>query len=574
MNKTTAHIKKYKKTYIAIVVILIIGGGYYYSKASGATATTYVVRAVALGSIRTTVSGTGQVSSSQQITINPKVSGAVTSMRVKNGDTVTAGQVLATLDNTSARFSLENAQISLEKLQSTSPLTVTSNENSVQNAQNTLDQSYTTAFNALTTMYNDMSQVINGLNTIFYTPSMSPYFSDSTLVNQSYGNTALPYKQTAGSLFDITKNDYATFRDIYIKVNPQATSTIVSILNQENTIAKKLLDALKNTSIAVNFIINSTSKQNQTSAMTTDQSNLSAWLTTINQDSVAISNDINTIDSNTRGLIQAIATLNEAQSGSDPLALASAQLAVAQAQYTYDEYTIHAPISGIVGNVALRVGDQASASSVIATVVTKDFISHISLNEVDAAKVSIGQPVNITFNALSGLTATGTVSNIDSIGAVTQGVVSYDTVVSFHTDDPRVKAGMSVNAEIVTSQKDNVIVVPNSALKSAGTAQYVQIPAPGQLGKTTVTQVARQTVQTGLTDDTSSEITSGLNVGDMIVVRTIVGTATATQGNIFSSLTGRNTATGTGANRAAGGGFGGGAGTRTTGGAAATGATR
>ncbi len=572
MNKIWGFITKYKKTSIAVVIVLILGGWYYYSKASSATVTTYTVRPVALGTIRTTVSGTGQVSSSQQITINPKVSAAVTSINVKNGDEVTAGQVIATLDSTTAGFSLQNARISLAKLQSSNPLSVTSNQNSADSAKTSLDQSYISAFNTLTNSYNDMSPVINGLNSIFYNPSTSPYFNDSSLVNQSYGTIAEQYKQSAGVLLDQVKNDYADFRNIYSTASIQSTSTIKSTLVQENTVVQKLLTSLKNASIAINFIINSTPKQNQTSAMTTDQNNLTTWINTVSQDNTSISSAISSIDSNTRSYNQAVATLNEAQTSSDPLDLESAQLSLAQAQYTYDEYTIRAPISGVIGNVTLRVGDQASASSIIGTVVTKDFISHISLNEVDAAKVSVGQPVSVTFNAISGVTATGTVSNVDTIGAVSQGVVSYDIVISFHTDDPRIKAGMSVNAEIVTTEKDNVIIVPNSALKTAGNVQYVQIPAAGQTGSF-VMQVVRKTVTVGLTDTTNTEITSGLNVGDKVVTKTVIGTATsATQGNIFSSLTGRST-TGAGATGRSSGSFGGGTtggtGTRTTTGTAA-----
>ena len=102
MNKIWTGIKNHKKTTIAILILLILGGWYYYSKASSATVTTYTVRPVALGTVKTTVTGTGQVSRSQEITVNPQVSGTVTSIRVKNGDAVQAGEILATLDSTTA----------------------------------------------------------------------------------------------------------------------------------------------------------------------------------------------------------------------------------------------------------------------------------------------------------------------------------------------------------------------------------------------------------------------------------------------------------------------------------------
>ncbi len=569
MNTIWTAVKTHKKTSALVVIILIFGGWYYYSKASSATVTTYIVRPATLGTVQTTVTGTGQVSSSQELTVNPQVSGTVTSIRVKDGDTVQAGQVLATLDSTDAEFSLQNAQIALAKLESSNPLTVTSNQNSVTSAQSSLAQSYTTAFNSLTSTYNDMGPIINDLNNLFYGTNVSPYFTEAALNSQGYGPTAEQYKQTAGVLLDKVKHDYSAFRDAYVTTNNQSTSTVTASLNQEDTVLQELLTTLKDTSVAVDYIISSTAKQNQTTAMTTDDSNLSSWLATINQDGTSIANAISSIQNNTNSYNQAVATLNEAQSGSNPLDLQSAQLALAQAQKTYDEYTIRAPISGVIGNVTLAVGDNATPSSVIGTVFTKSYISNIVLNEVDAAKVTIGQPVSVTFNALSGVTATGTVTDVDTIGTVSQGVVSYTDVISFNTNNPQIKLGMSINAVIVTSEDDNVVVVPNSALKTLGSRQYVLIPAAGQTGNTVtqVTQVTQKVVQTGLSDNINTEITSGLSVGDMVVTRTVVGTAATktTQTNILSSLTGGRAGGTGGATRGAGGGFGGG-----TGGAART----
>ena len=564
MKKTWVLIQNHKKTSVAILVVLILGGWYYYSKANSATVTTYIARPVALGTIQSTVTGTGQVSSSQEITVNPQVSGSVTGIFVKNGDTVHAGQILATLDSTNAAFSLQSAQISLAKLQSSNPISLASNQNSVVSAQSSLNQSYLSAFNTLTSTYNDMGPVINGLNNLFYGVNSSAYFTDGNLNNQSYGPQAEQYKQTAGVLLDTLKTDFSNFRSIYVAASQSSTSTIISTLNQENTIVQELLQAVRATSIAVSFIINSTAKQNQSTAMTTDQSNIASWISTVTGDSSSINSALSSITNNSNNLNQAVATLNDAQTSSSPLDLKSAQLSLAQAQKTYDEYTIRAPISGVVGNVTLAVGDNASPSSVIATVFTKDYISNITLNEVDAAKIAVGQPVTVTFNALSGVTATGTVTDVDTIGSVSQGVVSYTDIISFASDNPQIKLGMSINAVIVTTEKDNIITVPNSALKTAGNKQYVLIPTAGQT-RGNITSVTEQIVQTGLSDNTNTEITGGLNIGDPVVTKTIVGTAAtkAAQTNIFSSLTGGRTG-GTGAGAGRTGGFGGGTGASRT----------
>ena len=98
--------------------------------------------------------------------------------------------------------------------------------------------------------------------------------------------------------------------------------------------------------------------------------------------------------------------------------------------------------------------------------ITKQKIAEISLNEVDAAKVKVGQKVTLTFDAIDGLSITGEVSEIDALGTVSQGVVTYGVKIAFDTQDERVKSGMSVSAAIITDVKQNVLLVPNAAVKS------------------------------------------------------------------------------------------------------------
>jgi HlyD family secretion protein len=83
--------------------------------------------------------------------------------------------------------------------------------------------------------------------------------------------------------------------------------------------------------------------------------------------------------------------------------------------------------------------------------------------------------------------------------------------VSFPDSDDRVKVGMTANLSITTAKKDNVLLIPNSALLPKGAGYAVQVPSAD--GKTT-TEVE---VQTGLTDGTNTEITSGLKEGDTVV---------------------------------------------------------
>jgi multidrug efflux pump subunit AcrA (membrane-fusion protein) len=116
---------------------------------------------------------------------------------------------------------------------------------------------------------------------------------------------------------------------------------------------------------------------------------------------------------------------------------------------------------------------------------------------------------------------------------VSQGVVSYTVKIAFDTQDSQIKPGMTVNAAIITDAKTDVLSVPSSAVKTQNGVQYVLVFDPALSESTdgsaviSPTEPARVTVQTGITDDTSVEILSGLTDGQQIVVRTTTGTAAA-----------------------------------------------
>lgn len=171
----------------------------------------------------------------------------------------------------------------------------------------------------------------------------------------------------------------------------------------------------------------------------------------------------------------------------------------------------------------MKKGDPVSASTILATLVTKQKIAEISLNEVDITKIKVGQKTTLTFDAIPDLTITGQVAEIDTVGTVTQGVVTYAVKISFDTQDDRVKPGMSISASIITDIKQDALLAPNSAVKQQGDAAYVEIFA----GETQAPR--QQTVQTGLSNDTMTEITSGLNEGDRVVTQTITQTTSQSQ---------------------------------------------
>lgn len=188
---------------------------------------------------------------------------------------------------------------------------------------------------------------------------------------------------------------------------------------------------------------------------------------------------------------------------------------------------IFAPFDGVLATFTAEKGDSVSANSSIGSLITKNQIATISLNEVDIAKVAVGQKATMTFDAIDDLTITGKVVEVDTVGATNSGVVSYGVTVAFDVQDTRVKPGMTVTVNIILSSKADVLLVNTSAIKTASGESYVMVMASGTPEKRTVT--------TGDISDTQTEITSGLSEGETIVTQTITTGGSSSSGSSDSS---------------------------------------
>lgn len=185
------------------------------------------------------------------------------------------------------------------------------------------------------------------------------------------------------------------------------------------------------------------------------------------------------------------------------------------------ERRVVAPIRGTVNEVNIKNGDDLGKISSSTTTKQSPIIigdlgtlkAAVAINEVDISRVSIGQKVMLKFDALDSLEVSGRVEKIDALGTVTQGVVSYTVVAGFDTLDPRIKPDMSVSASIITDVKQNVVVVPSSAVKSEGEEYYVEILKDNT--------PVRKTVTVGATNNTQTEIRSGVSEGEKVVTQTI-----------------------------------------------------
>ncbi|MEI7463439.1 MAG: HlyD family efflux transporter periplasmic adaptor subunit, partial [Candidatus Taylorbacteria bacterium] len=456
-SRLSKYISTHKFIITSIAIICIIGIYQIYKYAVIANAhPQYVLLPVHKGSIIQTVTGTGQVSASNQTDIQSQVSGTITGIYVAVGQAVTKGDLLATIDPKNASISLQNSKLSYLKLSAPAKI------GDVSNSKNSIDQSYTSAFNAASNIYLDLPNIISGMKDLLY--GQTGFISDQ---RTSYLNSsARTYRETAGIEYDAAVTLYQKSLSQFKSLNRySATSSIDQMLVDTHTMINAMSKVVSDTQAAITFLT-TTQPDYYPKDAPTAQTNVTAWVTQINSDLTSLGSAQNSIETN----INSYTTL---VTGADKYDLEQSKLSLQQAQQTYDNYFIRAPYDGVIGRISVNLYGQ-SGSSAIATIIGQSMMSAISLNEVDAAKVKVGQLVNVTFDAIDGLNATGTVSVVELVGTVSQGVVSYPVKININTQDPRIKPGMSINVTIITNQLDNTVIVPSRAIKTSGKTKYVE----------------------------------------------------------------------------------------------------
>jgi HlyD family secretion protein len=140
-----------------------------------------------------------------------------------------------------------------------------------------------------------------------------------------------------------------------------------------------------------------------------------------------------------------------------------------------------------------------------------------NVDEVDVAKLSVGRPAEVTFDALPDRRFRGQVAAVAPSGNSTSGVVTYPIAINIQIpDDVTLPSGLTASVNITINRKTDVMVVPTRAVRRQGREQQVEVVSGSG------TQM--KTVQVGISNDQQTEIVDGLADGDVVVVP---GTGTA-----------------------------------------------
>lgn len=598
ISKLFTQFKKRKFTSVVILLLIVYGAYWGYGRIfSSAPATSYITAQAQKGTLIVSISGSGQVATSNQMDIKPKISGDITNVYAVQGQEIESGTVIAQIDTLDAQralrdagTSLETAKLELDKmLQPPDAYTITQAENSliqardsltklkftqenkyndalkaIDKADDNINKAYEDGFNTVTSTFLSLPNVMTGLENLLFGNTLDESQDNITwYVNQTnYLNNerdkAVIYRDDAIDAYNKARSAYAVNFDDYKTTSRFSVhATIENLIEQTYETTQLIAEASRISNNLIGFVRDAMEKRKSPipSGVAVHQSALSSYTNTTNNQLSSLLSIKSSIQDNNEAKTAAQLSLTE-MNQNNPLDLAAAERSVKDkedslvklkeapdeldirakkitiqqredaytvAKQTLADRSVRAPFSGVIAKINAKKGDSATTGTIIATLITKQRILEISLNEIDVSKVKTGQKATITFDAVEDLSITGEVAEIDSVGTVSQGVVTYVVKIVFDTQDDRVKPSMSASVAIITDVRQNILLVPNSAVKTQNNTSYVEILSAGA-------QAAKQqTVEVGISNDTMSEIISGLNENDSVVTQTITGVATQAQ---------------------------------------------
>lgn len=446
------------------------GGFYGYTRfftTETASAARVQTQAVRRGNLVATVSSTGTIQAISTARLAFKTGGTLAEVLVKVGDTVKAGQALARLDTRDLQITLRQQQASLASAQAKLAQTLAgATESDVQAAVASVASAQTQLVRAQT----DYDKLQAG-------PSQAEI------------------QQAAGAL-EKARSALQTAQTEYDKVSWRndagASSAAVTL-------------------------------QNATADYQTALAAYNVKLAPPNPGDVEAARQ--GINSAQQGVESANARLTQLRGGPLPADVTAARASVetsaaqvAAAELNLERATLVAPFDGVVNAVTAAAGEQVSAAFI--TIVDPNNLRlDVNVDENDVARIELNQPATITLDALAGRSFRGRVIAIAPTATIAQGVASY--LVSVQIDQPQnVKPGMTANVQITVEQRTNVLVVPARAVRTQGRERVVDV-------MTASGQIETRPVTVGLSNDQQTEITRGLEEGELVVLAA-TGTRTPT----------------------------------------------
>lgn len=451
MNKKTIYII----TAVAVVVVAVGGFFWYRNSQQAKAAGDFELVALERGKLTSIVGATGTVRANQSALLNWQTTGTVESVNVKEGDSVSNGDILANLAATSLSQGIVLAQADL--------VTAERNLTNVKESSSAKAQAQLALANAEKALKEAKDK------------SASLNWGRGSKENVEYAEAQLALAEKA---VENAQRIYNNLTEL-APADPQRAQATTALY---------------------------TAKQARNRALATVN-----WYK-----GKPTANDVAEVDAKLAvaqaQFDDATREWNRLKDGPDPLDIAAAQARVDAIQATLNLAQITTPFAGTITRADPKIGDQVSPST---SAFRLDDLSHmlvdVQVSEVDINNVGPDQNVLLTFDANPGQEYQGKVVKVGQVGSPTQGAVNFVVTVELVDPDESVKPGMTAAVTINVEELDNVLLIPNRAVRFQEGKRVVYVLRNG-----VPTPID---IQLGSTSDTYSELVSSeLKEGDEIIL--------------------------------------------------------
>ena len=499
-----AFAKKNWKWLVPVVVVaaagavFLIGGG---NKAASGDVT-YAETTPIRQDVSNSLSGTGTLNPANTYTVKSLVDGKILTGDFEEGDKVEEGDVLYTIDSSDASTNLEKASIALQQAQ--------------RSYDKTVDLQYVRAevdgtVSSLKVAKGD--QVTSGQEVAVIRDSskmlLNLLFPAADAANFSVGQSADvvldgTFETLKGTITAVTGTDELSTGNLLVR-------TVTIRVNNAGG-----LTTAQAATASINGVSSIASATFAYQAERTLTALASGTVSAINvQEGDAVSKGDILIELTGDDLTESIQSASES--------LRSAEISMQNQQDNMSNYTITSPISGTIIEKDAKQGDALTSGSTLCVIYDLSYLEMvINVDELQIGALSVGQKVQLTADAVTDKTYVGTVTRVSMKGSSSGGTTTYPITIRIDDTDG-LRPGMNANAEIVVAEANNALVVPNAAVIRGG---YVLVSKKSPSAANAVEDMDAPEgyvyvkVETGVSDDSYTEIKSGLQEDDTVAYDT------------------------------------------------------
>lgn len=443
---------------IGIVAVLAIAAWVVIAQVNKQKASTANLQTQVLekGNLLAIIGATGSVRANQSATLTWQTSGRVIAVNQSTGDAVIADQALAQLADTSLPQNVILARADLVTAQRTLDNLMNSNEAQAQAQLNLANAQE--AYN-------------------------------KALWNRKYANTPNVTNQdqidAASAAVTLAKDKVEKAQDTYDRYEEREDNDPLKAGALSNLANAKI--ALENAEKTLKYYTETPAKQE----------------VLISEGEVALAK---------ARLENAQREWDRLKDGADSADITAAKARVAAIQATIDMAMIKSPFAGTITDTKVMVGDLVNPGSVAFRIDDLSrMLVEVMVPEVDINNIEVDQAVDLTFDAISDRSYQGKVIEVARVGTTTAGVVNFEVTIEILDADAKVAPGMTAAVSIVVSDLNDVLLIPNRAVRLVDGTRVIYL-----MKNNVPTKVE---ISLGASSDTMSELLTGdVKPGDVIIL--------------------------------------------------------